>query len=195
MKSRKKLLIILSCIVLVAGVFGYSYFTTVKNILNETPKKKPGERLNIRNELPPVNREDEGVSKFPLEDRVKPSTILVIIKESINTGKTIETRELVPDAVVDLTKEEVEEFYKDYNSVVFDTDKITLVKKYPYLPNCFVVKGDDKFIKVFTTDEEGKAVILDDFPEVPCKNRDDELMRGIEVETLDEVWQLIGDYE
>jgi hypothetical protein len=54
---------------------------------------------------------------------------------------------------------------------------------------------DNKLIRVYATDDNGIAEIVENFPEMPCKNKDEELARGIEVETLDEAWQRIGDYE
>lgn len=194
LSNRKRLWIILSCIVLIVGAFGYSYFTTLKRIINEVPEQKPGTRINTKNSFPPINYE-EGVSKFPPEDIVTPSTLLIERTLSINTGCYIENQTEIPDELVNMTEDQVKEFYKDYESVEFSKEKIIISRKLPFLPNRFLVKLEDKYIKVFVTDSEGKASIYEEFPPVPCKNKDDELIKGIEVETLDEVWERIGDYE
>lgn len=196
MELRKKMYIILSCIVLVLGVFGFSYYTTLRNMIDETPKEKSGMIINARDDISPiVNDEEEGVSNFPLEERVSPTTILIERIESINTGKSIEYKQEAPEEIVNFTGDEVIDYYKDYDSVKFTDNMIVIVKKTPYLPNHFIVKLEEDYIKVYTTDLDGKAVIYKDFAQIPCKNRDSELERGIEVESLDEVWQRIGDYE
>lgn len=196
MNPRKKIWIVLSCIVLILGAFGYSYFTTVKNMINEGPEEKPGRRMTVKESIDPyIQDEDEGVSKFPPEDRVSPSTILIEKIISINTGCSDEYKQEVPEEIVDFTEEQVKEYYKEYDSVEFSTEAIVIVKRVPYLPNHFVVKLEGKYIKVYSTDLDGKAIIDKSFPEILCKNKDNELVKGIEVDSLDEVWQRIADYE
>lgn len=195
MSKRKKIWIVLSCMVLILGAFGYSYYSTLKRIINEVPEQKPGARINIKKDFPPINSGEEGVSKFPPQDKVTPSTILIEKTLSINTGCSIETQHEVPEEIINLTNEEVKEYYVGYDSMEFNKEIIIISRKVPYLPNRFIVRLEDKYIVVFTTDSEGKATKYDDFDPIPCKSKDAQLIKGIEVETLEEVWQIIGDYD
>lgn len=195
MNSRKKIWIILSCIVLILGSFGYGYYSTLKNMADEVPQLKPGARINVKNDIQSVTDNEEGVNMFPSEDRVTPSTVLIEVIESINTGSRVENQSEVPEEIINFTKEQVLDYFREYDSIEFNTEKIMAIKRVPYLPNRFVVKLEDKYIRVYETDTDGKAVIMKDFPEILSKNKDSDLIKGIEVETLDEVWQRIGDYE
>jgi hypothetical protein len=51
-----------------------------------------------------------------------------------------------------------------------------------------------QYIKVFQTDEEGNTTPYD-FEPVEYKNTDEELEKGIEVETEEEIYNIIQDYE
>lgn len=194
-RYKKRLLIILSSIILIAAAFGYGYYVTMKKILKEVPQPKPGERIDVK-EKTPVNIDEKGTAQFPSGDRVTPSTVLVEKIVSINTGNIIENDpKSVPDEIVNFDEEQVKDYFSDYDAVMFSKDKITVERKFPNLPDCFLVKLEDDIIKVFVTDDEGQAVIFNDFTPVRCKNKDETIEKGIEVKTLDEVYSAISDYE
>lgn len=197
MNNHKKIWIVLSCIVLIIGAFGYGYYSTLSKIIDKTPERKPVTKINsIDKDLPPVIGDEEGVSRFPPEDRVTPYTLLIEKIISINTGKEIEKEpKVVPEEIVNYTEDQVKEFFKDYDSIEFNPERIVLVKKMPYLPDRYVVKLEDKYIKIFVTDSTGKATICDDFEPTLYKNKDKMLEQGIEVDSPDKVWQIIQDYE
>lgn len=197
MNSHKKIWITLSCIVLIIGAFGYGYYSTLSKMNDAPPNKKPNTAINnINHEVPPVTDEDEGVSKFPPEDRVTPTTLLIEKIRSINTGSEMEGEpKIVPDELVNYTEEQVKTFFKGYDSVEFSKEKIVLVKNMPYLPDRYVVKLEDKYIKIFTTDSTGKATLCTDFEPVLHKNKDSKLENGIEVNSPEDVYEIIQDYE
>jgi hypothetical protein len=101
----------------------------------------------------------------------------------------------VPDEIIDLTEEEIKEYYKNYDSVEFTREKIVLEKRLPNLPDHFIVKLENKYIKVFITDAKGDATIYEDFKPILHKNKDEKLEKGIEVERLEDIWIIIQDYE
>lgn len=197
LNNHKKIWIVLSLIVLMFGAFGYGYYSALSRELNKPAEKTPIAKINSDAlELPPVNGDEEGVSQFPQEDRVTPSTLLIEKIHSINTGCEIEKEaKVVPDEIVNFNEEQVKEFFKEYDSVEFSKEKITLVKNTPYLPNMYVVKLEDKYVKVFITDSEGKATLCNDFEPTPCKNKDKNLIQGVEVDSPEKVWEIIQDYD
>lgn len=197
LKNHKKVWIILSCIVIIAGAFGYGYYSAFNKKLGESAQKKPTINLDsVNNDIPEVIGEEEGVSKFPPEDRVSPYTMLIEKIVSVNTGSEMEKEpKVVPDEIVNYTEEQVKNFFKGYDSVEFSPEKIVLLKKMPFLPDGYVVKLEDKYIKVFITDSTGKASLCGDFEPVPHKNKDQKLEQGIEVDSPDKVYEIIQDYE
>lgn len=199
MKGRQKVWIILSCVVLIAGAFGYGYYTTLNKMFRENPEKKPITKLDdidYAENLPPVTEDEKGVGQFPPEERVTPSTLLVEKIISINTGKEMEKEpKVVPEEIVNYTEDQVKSFFKGYDSIEFSDEMILLIKKMPYLPDKYVVKLEDKYIKIFVTDSMGKASLCDDFEPVLHKNKDKMLEQGIEVDSPDKVYQIIQDYE
>jgi hypothetical protein len=192
---RNKRWIIVSCIVLILGAFGYGYFSTVSNLKSGISNPKPGTRLeNMDNST--LGNQDGEANKPSEEDRVAPSAVLVKKVRSINSGKEkVEEEGPVPKELVNLTRGEVERMYNDYDtSVEFSRDIITVTRELPYLPKCLVVKLEYQYIKVFQTDEEGNTTPYD-FEPVEYKNTDEELEKGIEVETEEEIYNIIQDYE
>lgn len=195
MKFHKKLWIILTCIVLILGAFGYGYYATLGKISKNQPNQKPNNKIDYKYYPTPEN--EEGVNKIPDEDMVTPSMILERKIKSINTGRElIEYNGVVPDNLVNLTRQEVVDYLKkDYEFVEFSTEKITAVKEIPNLPEHFVVILENKYIVVYKTDSDGLATRYENFEPVPHKNKDERLEKGIEVKTEDDIFKIIGDYE
>ena len=191
----RKLFIIISSVVLILGAFGFGYFSTLKRIINEVPDKKPGTRIDNKKIIPPLD--DEKVNMIPNEKTVTPSTILVKKIISINTGKTIiEYDDIVPDTIVNFNEDEAIDYFKNYGKVIeFSKDKIEVKRELPFLPDCFVVKLETKNIVVYKTDADGIATKYKGFEPIPYKNKDKKLEVGIEVESENEIWSKIQDYD
>lgn len=194
-KSYKKLWIILSCIVLIVGAFGYGYYTTVGKISNEKPLPKPGTRIDFKNHIPP---EEEEVNKIPLDDKVTPNTVLEKKIVSINTeNQIIEYNDIVPDSLVNLTKSQIIDYFNSngYNKVEYDNGKISAIKELPNLPDCYVIKLENNYITVYKTDSGGIATRYEEFDPIPYKNKDEKLEKGIEVSSEEQIYEKIQDYE
>jgi hypothetical protein len=166
----------------------------LKKIIAQPPDPKPITRINYGVIKISID-EGEGVSHFPSEDRITPSSILVENIKSQNTGKIEEKQLDVPEEIMNYTEEQVKKYYEKYDSVYFSKDKIIIERNTSYLPDRFLVKLEGGYVKVFITDSEGVATIYDDFSPVPHKNIDGQLEIGIEVETIEEVWDKIQDYD
>lgn len=190
----KKVWILLSCVVLIIGAFWYGYYKTLGNITQEQPDEKQGEKIDYKYYPSPID--DEIVDKVPAEDMVTPSMELEKKIISINTGKElVEYSGKVPENMVNLTKSQLMDYFSDYGSVEFNNNKIIVTRKMPNLPDHFIVKLNDKNIIVYKTDSNGIATLYEDFKPEPHKNRDEKLEKGIEVDTLEKVYELIEDYE
>lgn len=190
----KKFWILLSCVVLVFGAFGYGYYKTLGNITREQRDEKQGDKIDYKYYPSPID--DEIVDKVSVEDIITPSMELEKKIISINTGKElIEYSGKVPENMVNLTKTQLTDYFKDYGSVEFNNNKIIVTRKMPNLPNRFVLKLDGNNIVVYKTDSKGIATLYEDFEPEPHKNRDERLERGIEVDTIEKVYELIEDYE
>lgn len=171
------------------------YYSTLNKSEKNQANLKPGTIWG--------NTSDDGsdlVSKTPAEDIVTPNTKLKRTIESINTGSTeIEYDGIVPDTLVNMTKDEVVAFYKnvdgDMKVTEFSKDQIVVAKYTPYLPDHYVVKIEGNDIVVYRTDDDGIAYRYEEFTPMPCKNKDDKIIKGIEVENEEDIYNVIGDYD
>ncbi|KPU44998.1 hypothetical protein OXPF_14760 [Oxobacter pfennigii] len=194
MKGRKKLWLILSCLVILLGSFGFGYYSTLNSILGEKTLPQPGKKVDYK--YFPISDEDKDIDIMADEERVTPQTILEKKIISINTGKSITTEShIVPDELVNMTRLQVEDFFDGEGRVDFTKEKILIIRELPYLPDRFVVRLENKYIMVYSTDSNGIATKCDDFEPIPHKNKDKNLETGIEVETEEEVWEKIRDYD
>lgn len=177
------------------GAFGYGYYTSLSRNIVDEPKPKSRTLVENISNLPPYIEEKE-VGLTSEEDIVTPSTMLEMKIVSINTGNSVtEYNDVVPNVLVNMNEDEVREYFKYQGSVEFSKDKITVTRELPYLPDCFVVKLENKYIVVYKTDADGNATRYEEFEPLPQKNRDSTLEKGIEVKTIEEVWEKIQDYE
>jgi len=196
MNNHKKIWITLCFIVLIAGAFGYGYYSTLGKITNEKPNQKPGTFIDNKKYIPYIDDMDQGVNKVPDEDRVTPSMTLIKKITSINTGKEIiEYDGVVPDNLINLTKQQVVDYFKDYGVAELTDGKINVIKKLPNLPDHYIVKLENKYIVVYKTNSKGIATKYEGFEPILHKNRDSGLEKGIEVETEEEIWKKVQDYE
>ena len=194
MNNSKKVLLILSFIILVLSAFGYGYYNTLRKMLKDTPNPKPQPAVKVEY-ADKTSSEHREVTQILAEDKVTPSTLLYERIISLNTGMDTLKQIELPNDIINFTEKETAEYFKEYNSIEFSKDKIILEKKMPNLPNHFIVKLENKYIKVFITNDKGEATIFDDFKPIPYKNKDEQLEKGIEVERLEDIWVIIQDYD
>lgn len=197
MKRLHKIIIVLSCILLICGAGFYIYYT------NNISGRTQGGSANLKPNTISDNTGADGssqVSKTTLEKTLSPGAILKRIIISRNTETSVVDYEgIVPDNLVNKTKDEASEYYKSLDNGMavteFGKDKIVVVKYTPYLPNCYVVKLEGNDIVVYRTDGDGIAYRYEEFIPRPCKNKDEKLEKGIEVKTEKEIYNVIGDYD
>lgn len=196
LKPVQKVIIVLSCIILICGACFYMYYSTLD-------KAGKGGNANLKPNTISDSTASGGsdlVSKTPAEDTVTPNTVLRRIAVSESTGKTKdEYKGIVPDNLVNMTKDEVVNFYKsvDPNMKVteFSKDEVDVVRYTSYLPNCYLVRIEENDIVVYTTDDDGVPHKYEKFTPRPCKNKDELIEKGIEVESEEDVNTTIGDYD
>jgi hypothetical protein len=188
--------IILSCVILITAAFYFGYYSTVKKNEGQNSLPNPKPTTIAKNNNTP-SQIDRTVNNVSVEEIVTPQTVLQKTIESINTGNTVdEYNGAVPEDIVNMNEAEVKEYFTDYGNVTeFSKDKIVVVKRLPNLPDRYLIKIENDNIIVYRTDDEGTAYKYEEFEPKPCKNKDPQLEKGIEVESEDEVYETIGDYQ
>lgn len=187
MKSGYKWAVAFSCLALVCCSFYIGYFGTLKSSGSQSAQKKPAP-------ADVSGSGDEAVELLSREVRITDATVLEKKVESINTGASrVEYSGKVPDILVGYTKAQTSDYFKNYGTVKeFGKDRISVVRRLPNLPNCYLLKLEGDYMVIYSTDNDGVQKRYGE--PIPCGNRDENLERGIEKDTLDEIYEIIEDY-
>lgn len=152
------------------------------------------------NSNPQVN-DDKTVTKdvSNSEERVSPNAIITFKKTYNKCAHTKQKTKKVPEKLVNLTKEELKEIYKEWKLEKFSKEEIVLIKNEDdYCEEHYVLRNIGGYITVFSIDEGNKEQIylstdiaVEYLPETDKEN----LQTGIYIYGSDKLTEVLQDFE
>ena len=125
---KKWMVILFLIIVIIVAVFiGTSIFKLENN--DNNPKQQQEENTNTENKIENVMKNDISIDINSEEEKISPNATLILKKTYKECGHSIKDYAAIPEELVNLTKEELEEQYKDWKVEKFTPLDITLTKE------------------------------------------------------------------
>ena len=203
MKNTGKIIIISLILAISAGVA--TYFIVRQNKKSETipetntyiSEKIEDECTEEYNEEQMANQNTAEVSST--EEKVAANAILILKKYYTKCDHTINEYVELPQELVNLTKEQVQEKYADWQVIGFEKGKITLYKEFDDVcGEHFKLKIEDGKVVVYTVNNDGTETLYEKtnisseyLTETDLINMQD----GLEIYGKEELNQVIEDFE
>ena len=196
--KKRAIFIFAIFLIIIFGVFFYLGLQLDKdknkdaNLTDDTNSVKSSEiNEKIENE--------NTVEAASSEEKTGPNTILTLQKYYIECGHTITTNTSLPEELVNLTEEEIEEEYNDWELLEFSNEEIILLKELDsFCGQHYLLTESDGFIVISTIDEHGIVnfkektdLSVDYLPETDRIT----LKNGLMVYGTDELNKLLEDFE
>lgn len=100
------------------------------------------------------------ISTSSAEEKVSPNAEFALKKYYNECGHFKFEYAKLPEELVNLTKEEVEDFYDDWEVEEFSSNKIVLVKEISSLcDEHFIIKLGEKYVQIFHLESDGNLVL------------------------------------
>ena len=203
MKNTGKIIIISVVLAICAGIV--TYFIVRQNKKSETipetntyiSEKIEDECTEEYNEEQMANQNTAEVSST--EEKVAANAILILKKYYTKCDHTINEYVELPKELVNLTKEQVQEKYSDWEVIGFEKGKITLYKEFDDVcGEHFKLKIEDGKVVVYTVNNDGTETLYEKtnisseyLTETDLLNMQD----GLEIYGKEELNQVIEDFE
>ena len=203
MKNTWKIIIISVVLAICAGIA--TYFIVRQNKKSETipetknyiSEKIEDECTEEYNEEQMANQNTTAVSST--EEKVAANAILILKKYYTKCDHTINEYVELPKELVNLTKEQVQEKYSDWEVIGFEKGKITLYKEFDDVcGEHFKLKIEDGKVVVYTVNNDGTETLYEKtnisseyLTETDLLNMQD----GLEIYGKEELNQVIEDFE
>lgn len=145
------------------------------------------------------NMEEEIVPTNVEQEKISPNCKIILIKHYKGCNHEINEYIKVPERLVNLTKKEFQNEYKDWDIKEFTTEKITLYKEFEGIcGEHYILKDEDGKIVIYKTLENGKEELYEEtdifIDYLPLKDREN-IQKGLEVNGREELNQLIESFE
>ena len=203
MKNTGKIIIISLILAISAGVA--TYFIVRQNKRSETiPETNTYISEKIEDECTEEYKEEQMENqKTPevssTEEKVAANAILILKKYYTKCDHTINEYVELPQELVNLTKEQVQEKYADWQVIGFEKGKITLYKEFDDVcGEHFKLKIEDGKVVVYTVNNDGTETLYEKtnisseyLTETDLLNMQD----GLEIYGKEELNQVIEDFE
>ena len=143
--------------------------------------------------------ENETLEAAAQEEKTTPNTVLVLKKYYTKCEHTITNKATIPEEMVNLTKEEIESKYKEWNLEKFSKDEIVLRKDFEEFCNeHYYLKEENGYVNIYSVDEEGKFTLKEENV-LSCEYLTEtdriELKNGIQINTKEELNKILEDFE
>ena len=203
MKNTGKIIIISVVLAICAGIA--TYFIVRQNKKSETipetntyiSEKIEDECTEEYNEEQMANQNTAEVSST--EEKVAANAILILKKYYTKCDHTINEYVELPKELVNLTKEQVQEKYSDWEVIGFEKGKITLYKEFDDVcGEHFKLKIEDGKVVVYTVNNEGTETLYEktNISSEYLTERDlINMQDGLEIYGKEELNQVIEDFE
>ena len=203
MKNTGKIIIISVVLAICAGVA--TYFIVKQNKKSETiPETNTYISEKIEDECTEEYKEEQMANQnttevSSTEEKVAANAILILKKYYTKCDHTINEYVELPKELVNLTKEQVQEKYSDWEVIGFEKGKITLYKEFDDVcGEHFKLKIEDGKVVVYTVNNDGTETLYEKtnisseyLTETDLINMQD----GLEIYGKEELNQVIEDFE
>ena len=203
MKNTGKIIIISVILAICAGIA--TYFVVRQNKKSETiPETNTYISEKIEDECTEEYKEEEMANQnttevSSTEEKVAANAILILKKYYTKCDHTINEYVELPKELVNLTKEQVQEKYSDWEVIGFEKGKITLYKEFDDVcGEHFKLKIEDGKVVVYTVNNDGTETLYEKtnisseyLTETDLINMQD----GLEIYGKEELNQVIEDFE
>ena len=203
MKNTGKIIIISVILAICAGMA--TYFVVRQNKKSETiPETNTYISEKIEDECTEEYKEEEMANQnttevSSTEEKVAANAILILKKYYKKCDHTINEYVELPQELVNLTKEQVQEKYADWEVIGFEKGKITLYKEFDDVcGEHFKLKVEDGKIVVYKENNDGSETLYEKtnisseyLTEADLLNMQD----GLEIYGKEELNQVIEDFE
>lgn len=192
--SKRSIIFICSILtIIILGIFIYF-------IVNAHNKGEVKENLII-NQVKEVYVEKENIlpTLSTNNEKVNPKSLLIMKQFYNKCGHTIEEEYTVPIDIVNMTEEEVENYYNDWDLEDFSKDKIIIYKKYDGIcDEHYILKDVNGVITVYrknNNDEEIFIFSTEIVTKYLPKDDIDRLKKGIEILGKKDLSIFLEDFE
>lgn len=203
MKNTGKIIIISVVLAICAGMA--TYFIVRQNKKSETiPETNTYISEKIEDECTEEYKEEQMANQnttevSSTEEKVAANAILILKKYYTKCDHTINEYVELPKELVNLTKEQVQEKYADWQVIGFEKGKITLYKEFDDVcGEHFKLKIEDGKVVVYTVNNDGTETLYEKtnisseyLTETDLLNMQD----GLEIYGKEELNQVIEDFE
>ena len=203
MKNTGKIIIISVVLAICAGIA--TYFVVRQNKKSETiPETNTYISEKIEDECTEEYKEDEMANQnttevSSTEEKIAANAILILKKYYTKCDHTINEYVELPKELVNLTKEQVQEKYSDWEVIGFEKGKITLYKEFDDVcGEHFKLKIEDGKVVIYTVNNDGTETLYEKtnisseyLTETDLLNMQD----GLEIYGKEELNQVIEDFE
>lgn len=203
MKNTGKIIIISVVLAICAGMA--TYFIVRQNKKSETiPETNTYISEKIEDECTEEYKEEQMANQnttevSSTEEKVAANAILILKKYYTKCDHTINEYVELPKELVNLTKEQVQEKYSDWEVIGFEKGKITLYKEFDDVcGEHFKLKIEDGKVVVYTVNNDGTETLYEKtnisseyLTETDLINMQD----GLEIYGKEELNQVIEDFE
>lgn len=203
MKNTGKIIIISVVLAICAGMA--TYFIVKQNKKSETiPETNTYISEKIEDECTEEYKEEQMANQnttevSSTEEKVAANAILILKKYYTKCDHTINEYVELPKELVNLTKEQVQEKYADWQVIGFEKGKITLYKEFDDVcGEHFKLKIEDGKVVVYTVNNDGTETLYEKtnisseyLTETDLLNMQD----GLEIYGKEELNQVIEDFE
>ena len=203
MKNTGKIIIISAVLAICAGMA--TYFIVRQNKKSETiPETNTYISEKIEDECTEEYKEEQMEKQnttevSSTEEKVAANAILILKKYYTKCDHTINEYVELPKELVNLTKEQVQEKYSDWEVIGFEKGKITLYKEFDDVcGEHFKLKIEDGKVVVYTVNNDGTETLYEKtnisseyLTETDLLNMQD----GLEIYGKEELNQVIEDFE
>ena len=203
MKNTGKIIIISAVLAICAGMA--TYFIVRQNKKSETiPETNTYISEKIEDECTEEYKEERMANQnttevSSTEEKVAANAILILKKYYTKCDHTINEYVELPKELVNLTKEQVQEKYSDWEVIGFEKGKITLYKEFDDVcGEHFKLKIEDGKVVVYTVNNDGTETLYEKtnisseyLTETDLLNMQD----GLEIYGKEELNQVIEDFE
>lgn len=203
MKNTGKIIIISVVLAICAGIA--TYFIVRQNKKSETiPETNTYISEKIEDECTEEYKEEQMANQnttavSSTEEKVAANAILILKKYYTKCDHTINEYVELPKELVNLTKEQVQEKYSDWEVIGFEKGKITLYKEFDDVcGEHFKLKIEDGKVVVYTVNNDGTETLYEKtnisseyLTETDLLNMQD----GLEIYGKEELNQVIEDFE
>lgn len=196
----KKLGIVVLCIIIVIvaiyiGTLLFSSLNTTKDNANNITATNNIIENNINYSV----KNDITIKTNTQEEKISPNATLILKRQYKECGHIIKKYETIPDDVVNLTKEELELKYEDWQIEEFTSANIVLIKEEDgFCDEHYILKPKDGLIAIYKIDEQGNEKLEEITGisiEYLTESDQAKINKGIIIYGREELNSIIEDYE